>query len=508
MADFKQLIADAAGVGDFSQVNQSNFNAGLDNLDLSTRERRRVTRGFKRFNKANAQGRTFDLGDNSFESRNSQGDRLSGSGPRRGNKIGFNAGDLVGAGNSLGYLAGALQKQQGVNTDRENAIAANNEAALAQFDAEMFAEQNAVTANNRAALDQFDIDAQAEFFPEATAPVQGGSGGGTTPTKSASDAANEAAQVAKEAVARIEANRIAEDAISRIEQGARDSERLNSIGPLGQKHPDLYDQYLNHSDGAKADLELLDYGMLGDLDQGFKQWVQRNSGVGSGENNVLAGNTTFDFAKENNNFADLVGAAELVTGIGAVKGGYRFAKSAAGATKTAINAFKSTKQLADDAISKTFKVGEKVGNKLASLVNKGKKAITGVKNSSANKVAKNLPEAKVLKAAPKPKIKIKAPKEGSTADLNKLKVKITPKGSTKDVAKVVANNKASVESITSKISSKLSPKDVAAQVDKFVKGNRKKGILSDGTRVRLSNKGKLWEVYKEGGKIKASNLIR
>ena len=170
--NFKKLIANVAGQESFDAVTEANFNEGLNQLDLSKRGRRRVSKGLKRFKKAEAKGREFELGENEFQVREGD-DRLQGSGALRGNQIGFNAGDLVGVGNKLGFLAGALQKQRGIDRqtaeDEAIATALRDEIALSQFDANITNELVPDTI-----IEQ----------PKPKAPVVGGGSGNKSKTRS------------------------------------------------------------------------------------------------------------------------------------------------------------------------------------------------------------------------------------------------------------------------------------------------------------------------------------
>ena len=55
--------------------------------------------------------------------------------------------------------------------------------------------------------------------------------------------------------------------------------------------------------------------------------------------------------------------------------------------------------------------------------------------------------------------------------------------------------------LQSNLSSNLSQAQVNAEIKAFGVG-RKSGTLSDGTRLRLGNKSKLWEIFRQGGKVK------
>lgn len=54
------------------------------------------------------------------------------------------------------------------------------------------------------------------------------------------------------------------------------------------------------------------------------------------------------------------------------------------------------------------------------------------------------------------------------------------------------------------LSSTLSPNQVSSEIRALTAQGRKSGVLSDGTRIRLGNKSKIWETYRYGGKTKFS----
>lgn len=122
--NFKVLAADLVGVDDFSQVTEQNFNASLNKLDLTDKERRKTQRGFKKFKKV-ADKQDFTFEDGGFRVREDNTVNTK-SGARTGNVEGFQASDLLGVGKNVGYLAGTLQKQKDINTDNRRLAQVEN----------------------------------------------------------------------------------------------------------------------------------------------------------------------------------------------------------------------------------------------------------------------------------------------------------------------------------------------------------------------------------------------
>lgn len=514
--NFKNLIASVAGVDSFDEVTNENFDQGLDALDVSKRGRRRVNRGLKRFRKADADNRDFILGDDTFEARDDEG-RLAGSGPRRGNQVGFQAGDLVGAGNSLSYLAGALQKQRGVVDDRR--LAQVNNTRIDDFET----------------IETPEFDINSTIDDDVAGPPRpsdgdgGGDGSGRTPPVIEED------ETETEAASDLDLNRFSfpirdnssPTGFRHVTRFSRPTIIEQNRGPLALQNPELFQEYLDDdANGAVTDLILdQEFGRSGDIspqeyDERFRQWVKATQfDEGVGRQAILGRGKTFDalnevaparranaldFQDTSSNFADLIGAAELVGGVEVARGTVRTVKGikdAIGATKIATNAFKSADEIAG-VVTKSGRSGsEQAGFNLAKGFDKFKAKAKDLLNIGKNKVddvvakvkPKKTTQTEVLKGGNKPTPKVETPKTVETPAVTNVQA------ITKQPIGKVMQNPAMKKSFT--------PEKLTEEINAFIAKNpaAQQMSLSNGSRIKLV-KGS-WKLFASGGKIKASNLL-
>ena len=535
---FETLAANLAGVDNFNKVTKQNFKAGMAGLDISRKAARKAIRGLGKYQKKRDKGADYNFNDDgTYGINDAEGFGYRGSGIRKGNQKGFGAGDLLNIGSDVSNFAGVLGKHRAELDAKQRAAAEGINIGDQEFDFQGDFNRSAEeysTANkdnlvdwamndpdiNNAIEDSAAPEEEADEYiplPPPPPPVLPPLDPSLDPSLKSDDPADYSTPtIIQDGLGDVEIPfKVDRNSSPEIKQRAKEwYNRITQSGGYDPSNPPVarqLDEFFGNEPAGVGEGTMLE-NIKKDLSTTFNTMNEaqfldyiNKGGINAGLNPSSAGTVTLPDGTVVNAVGGFagegagIGPAARFLGINTNPsfGDNEIPIGDAGRTyNDLISGF--TEDLVPVGTSRIIPGAAtpqkllKSGNPVAGRLVNGRGIQQGAARIEQGQVA--LPVARTT-----PQVQPVAVSTNVTSPVART-VNVSPKGT--------ANvNTSSAGTLSEQLASKLSPKQLQKELDNLTRAGRKRGTLSDGTRVQKTGKAGNWKIYTGAGIIGAAGLI-